>query len=391
MKKFTINEVKIIVNNLGFELISQEYKKAQQKLTLKDKEGYLYLVSLWGLKRNLPLKFDKSNPYTIYNIKLWVQLNNKPFKLNSNEYDGTHKKLQWQCLKEECGEIFKTSWHDIFADKGCGFCDGKQVGLSNCLATKRPDLASEWHPSLNGDLTPFDVTSGNSTIEIWWQCLENPKHIWEAKICDRVNNGCPYCSGFYPSEGYNLLIINPKLCEEWDYIKNDKKPEEYTPGSGQYVWWKCNKCDHEWETQISNRNGNNSGCPECIKDSKGEIKIGEIVNKYNIYSTPQFTIKGCKDKKSLPFDRAIFKNKEKNVLLFLIEYDGKHHFQPVNFGGISDERALENFIITQKHDEIKTNYCIENYIPLLRIPYWEFKNIENILINYLENINKIAV
>ena len=35
-------------------------------------------------------------------------------------------------------------------------------------------------------------------------------------------------------------------------------------------------------------------------------------------------------------------------------------------------------------DNIKTQYCQQNNIKLIRIPYWEFKNIENILIKELK-------
>lgn len=34
------------------------------------------------------------------------------------------------------------------------------------LAEVHPDLASQWHPTKNVDLTPFDVTKGSGKIEI---------------------------------------------------------------------------------------------------------------------------------------------------------------------------------------------------------------------------------
>lgn len=80
----------------------------------------------------------------------------------------------------------------------------------------------------------------------------------------------------------------------------------------------------------------------------------------------------------MPFD---FYLPDYNIL---IEYDGEEHFRPVNFGGISDDEALEHLKITQYHDKIKTNYCQENGIPLIRIPFWEKKNIQNILLKELK-------
>lgn len=54
-----------------------------------------------------------------------------------------------------------------------------------------------------------------------------------------------------------------------------------------------------------------------------------------------------------------------------IEYQGQQHYQPVNFGGISDEDAYNNFLTIQCHDEIKKNYCDSNGIKLIYVPYWE--------------------
>ena len=62
-----------------------------------------------------------------------------------------------------------------------------------------------------------------------------------------------------------------------------------------------------------------------------------------------------------------------------VEYDGIGHFEPINFNGIDDKRANEGFKKQKLHDQIKDKYCLDNNIKLIRIPYWEFDNIENIL------------
>lgn len=79
------------------------------------------------------------------------------------------------------------------------------------------------------------------------------------------------------------------------------------------------------------------------------------------------------------FDFAIIDNNEK--VTTLIEYDGRQHFEP-----ISDFGGEEGFKITQNNDSIKNKYCKNNNIPLLRIPYWDFDNIELILNNFLYEI-----
>lgn len=59
--------------------------------------------------------------------------------------------------------------------------------------TPHPDLAKEWHPTKNGNLTPQDI-GANSCKKVWWQCDKN--HEWETSITMRAKGlGCPYCNG----------------------------------------------------------------------------------------------------------------------------------------------------------------------------------------------------
>jgi hypothetical protein len=374
---YTLQNIKLWLelNKVELELVTNEYLGKNNNLILKDKIGYFYSICWANLQfGNKPGIFHITNPYTIQNIKLWCKLNNKLFELISSKYEGNHKKLKWKCLIEGCQEIFESTWGEIYSDRGCSYCVGKQIGLSNCLATKNPKLAKQWHPVKNGDLTPYDVSCG-SYKNIWWQCSKNPKHEWQANISSRNNgNGCPYCSGRYATKEYNLLIINPKLCEEWDYNKNKKKPEEYCPNSGIKVWWKCKECDREWKATIASRN-NGIGCPGC-NESKGEKRIREYL-KNNINYIPQKQFDGLIGLGSgnLLYD---FYFLEYNLL---IEYQGKQHERYIP-GFHKDREAFE---IQQEHDKRKREYAKNNNINLLEIWYWDFDNIENILENYLNN------
>ena len=65
----------------------------------------------------------------------------------------------------------------------------------------------------------------------------------------------------------------------------------------------------------------------------------------------------------------------------LIEYDGQQHFKPIDFAGKGEEWAIKNMLETQRRDNIKTQYCKDNNIKLIRIPYFEFENIEQIFID----------
>ena len=86
-----------------------------------------------------------------------------------------------------------------------------------------PELMAEWHPTKNEDLNPEDVTHG-SNKKAWWLC--NNGHEWEATIGSRLKNGCPYCSNLYVSKGHSLHDLNPTVCDEWDYERNQKLPSD---------------------------------------------------------------------------------------------------------------------------------------------------------------------
>ena len=79
------------------------------------------------------------------------------------------------------------------------------------------------------------------------------------------------------------------------------------------------------------------------------------------------TFDDCKNKNKLRFD---FYLPDLNTI---IEYDGEHHFKENKYFG---EGNLEYITV---NDEIKNQYCIDNKIKLIRIPYWKFDVIENIL------------
>ena len=61
----------------------------------------------------------------------------------------------------------------------------------------------------------------------------------------------------------------------------------------------------------------------------------------------------------------------------LIEYQGEYH------DGTARNQNKKQFKKQQEHDERKRKYAKDNDIDLLEIWYWDFKNIENILIKEL--------
>lgn len=107
-------------------------------------------------------------------------------------------------------------------------------------------------------------------------------------------------------------------------------------------------------------------CNRAISTYEKEVAL--FLDKNNIAYKREFVINSCKDIAPLPFD---FWLKDYNIL---IEVDGQQHFHPVKFNNMSDEKAQKLFEDRQRVDKIKSDYCKQWDICLIRIPYWEIED-----------------
>jgi hypothetical protein len=94
---------------------------------------------------------------------------------------------EWQAAPLHIGKISIAR-----GNTGCPFCAGLRASVTNSLSN-HPQLAAEWHPTANDGLTPADVVAGTGK-KLWWRCLENPDHEWQATGANRIRGrGCPMC------------------------------------------------------------------------------------------------------------------------------------------------------------------------------------------------------
>lgn len=142
--------------------------------------------------------------------------------------------------------------------------------------------------------------------------------------------------------------------------------------------WKCRcDCGNEIITREENLlSGYTCSCG-CISMSAAELKATELLECWGVTFESQHRFDNCKDKSYLPFDFYI---PSKNVC---IEIDGEDHFIPINRGKWDEAELSLRFKDRQKKDTIKTKYCVDNNIPLIRIPYWDFDDLEYILFDAL--------
>lgn len=133
-----------------------------------------------------------------------------------------------------------------------------------------------------------------------------------------------------------------------------------------------NECGYEWNPRPSDFLNRQSRCPACKQkgDSKGVKRIMKFLEDGLIKYTVEHRFSDCRNVKPLPFDFKV----DFMGITTMVEYDGEQHFKGnSSWGG---EKALRE---TQLRDQIKNDYCVKNNINLVRIPYWEYDNIETIL------------
>lgn len=172
----------------------------------------------------------------------------------------------------------------------------------------------------------------------------------------RRKNGCRKCANEKTCS--DNKITNIEFLNRCVEIHNNK----YILDKVKYISMRdsvivgCEKHGY-WETsaQLFIRG---CGCPKC-NESKGEKLITEILDNNGISYIRQYKYADCRGKyKALPFDFYI------PSINTLIEYDGEHHYKPVKyFGG---DKA---FHLRISYDNIKTEYCKTNNIPLVRVSY----------------------
>ena len=106
----------------------------------------------------------------------------------------SNRKVWWTCPRGH--PYFASIAKRTKQGSGCPYCAGRKVLQGfNDLATREPQIASQWHPSLNGELSPGQVTAGSSK-KAWWLCQDG--HVWKAVISSRTGPqhcGCPVCAG----------------------------------------------------------------------------------------------------------------------------------------------------------------------------------------------------
>ena len=122
-------------------------------------------------------------------------------------------------------------------------------------------------------------------------------------------------------------------------------------------------------------------CTGKMNCSSGEYKIMEILKKLNIKYEYNTSYK-VKDISFLRWDFIIEINNKKAF----VEYDGIQHYEPIRFGSMTYNKALECYNSTVARDNLKNEFCEENNFKLLRISYLEKEECEKLIQDFIKNV-----
>lgn len=178
---------------------------------------------------------------------------------------GSDRRVWWICEKGHYWEASVRSRARL--GSGCPYCAKHFIWPDDSLAATHPEIAALWHPTKNGNLTPYDITYA-SNKKVWWRCDKG--HEWMKLVYRCVkDSSCPYCSDKL-IDGFNdLATTHPEIAAFWHPTRNKTRtPSKVKADSNARVWWQCDK-GHEWMMPV-NRFAVDGSCPFC----NGRVVVG---------------------------------------------------------------------------------------------------------------------
>ena len=352
--RYNYDEVKEIIKDLGFELLSEEYKNSNDNLKIKCSKGHIFYRSFSNIKLNP--KCPECEGKMTYNIDYIKEFASKEELIILNDEYIPTKKLNIKCNK---GHVFYRSWDNLRKSSKCPIC------------TKQSKITYEFvidQFSKSGYKVLTEKEDYNNTKSMLNVLCPNDK-IWKTnynQLSLGHNCGCEKCNSSHPNKRHSYEYVKEYIESQGEKLISKKYINNRTK-----IEIEC-KEGHVYDVKFNNYKDSGTRCPKCERQLvyKGEKRISEWLesNGFNDY-IPQKQFKGLKGLRggNLSYD---FYLQKQNIL---IEYQGEFHDGTA--GGQSKDE-LERQI---KHDKKKTLYAKNNNIKLLEIWYWDFDNIEEIL------------
>jgi very-short-patch-repair endonuclease len=277
-----------------------------------------------------------------------------------NLYEGFNLSNKVEIVCKRHGKFYQNGYKHLSGQK-CPKCNNeeKQLTIQEFVVRATSIHQSKYDYSL--------VSFSNTRDKIIIICREHGE--FKQFVNNHLNKkyGCKKCADSKKSISVDDFLVKANI------VHNNKYHYELSGiiNNRQKINIFCKKHGRFEQSILNHLSGN--GCYMC-KSSKGEMIICNYLerNKYNFKREKTFD--KCVDNRKLKFDFFLIDN---NIC---IEFDGYQHFNSVElFGG-------DEYLINIKNkDSIKTQFCLDNDIRLLRIKYDQINNIDKILDEFLVN------
>ena len=286
-------------------------------------------------------------------------------------------KIKVKAICDYCGEEYTVQFGNLISSRktiykdACDNCkhlkaiESKMLNSSKRIIAMAKDVCDKNGYELL--TTEKQYTGIRMTARIY--CKKHGQQ--EVSLMAMLNSGagCPKCA--HERVAFKNTLKKDYVKQYIDSINGNEllNKEDYKSTKIYNLNIRCS-CGNIFTTSFDCYTRGVQRCFSCsCKESSREREIRVLLeaNKINFVQEQKF--EDCRDILPLPFD---FYLPDYNLC---IEFDGQHHYEP-RFGESHHE-------ITKKHDKIKNQYCKDNNINLLRIPYWEGNNIESIIIKQL--------
>lgn len=367
-EQFTKEVIKLVGNEYTF---LEKYINNKTKIKVKhNKCGHEYYVQpgnfLYGKRCPICSQYKSTEEFKNEVDKL----SNGEYELVS-EYKGYDKSVYIKHKK--CDHVYKTTPSYFISGSRCLKCAHEYVG--KCNASSAEEFNEKLKNISNGKCIALEPYINNAkkikfkNIECGHEFITRPSIVLKGHFCPT----CGYEKGRLKQLKTHEQFLNEvKVMGEGEY----ELMEEYK-GDRTKIKFLHKTCNRTFKMIPSNFI-KGIRCPHC-SESKGEHKVYKVLDKLNVEFKREYRIKECKKKRPLPFDFAIFKE---NDLKALIEYDGELHYKTARWSNAS--KRLEG---SKLSDKIKNDFCSTNNIPLIRIPYWEYNNIDTIIKKELKKLS----
>lgn len=285
----------------------------------------------------------------------------------------------WKCKCLACGKLISMRSSVIRKSTSCGCVQKKRESLTERQIQAYEQMSEQRRIDLTGQkfsrLLVLEYADKehqvyyNNKHKVTWKCQCDCGNICYATTENLRRGDTPSC-GCVTKEHRQAQLkdlsgqkFGHLLVLEWIGTINHNSRYKV----------RCD-CGKEYEIYAQNlTQGTTTSCG-CVKESRGEIKIRELLIQNNINFVNQKTF----DDFILPSQgkpRYDFFLPDYNIL---IEYDGEQHFKAIpNWGGIDGLQER------QERDNFKNKYAIEKNLILIRIPYTHYDDIvlDDLLLN----------